>query len=306
MICSREIGHLHILNMSNIKSWIMAARPKTLSAALVPIIATVGLVISEKYSVNWAMVAYALFSSFFIQIGTNLVNDAMDFKKGADTEKRIGPQRVTQQGIFTFKQVMWAATVCFIISVFLGIPLVIQGGWPIVVIGLISVCMGYAYTSGPFPLAYRGLGDLFVLLFFGLVAVGGMYYILTGTYNLSALILGFQIGLLSTVLIAINNLRDIQSDVLVNKKTLAVRLGETKAKYWVCFLIVAPYLFGYYWVYKGQYFIYLWPTLALPLGISIIKKVLLTPPSEKYNQFLAQSSAYALLFSLLFLVGTQF
>lgn len=291
--------------MSKFKDWMRAARPKTLSAAAVPIISSVGLVMAEGFSIQWWIIICALLASFFIQIGTNLVNDAMDHKKGADTETRIGPQRVTQQGIFSFRQVMMAATFSFILAIALGVPLVLHGGWPIVIIGTVSVVMGYAYTSGPYPLAYRGLGDLFVILFFGLVAVGGMYYLLTGQYGFSAVILGLQMGCLSTVLIAINNLRDIHQDRLVNKKTLAVRLGVTSAKVWICFLIVAPFIIGYYWLFTGQIYFYIAPMLSFPLGLSVIKKIIRTDPSPKYNTFLAQSSAYAMLFSILFLVGTR-
>ena len=288
----------------NIKSFIMAARPKTLSAAIVPIIATVGLVQSKGYQIQWWIVVFALFSSFCIQIGTNFVNDAMDFKKGADTKTRTGPKRVTQQGLLSFKQVMMMAGVFFLMAITLGIPLVFQGGFPIMAIGLVSVLMGYAYTSGPYPLAYRGLGDLFVILFFGLVAVGGMYYLLTDSYDVSAFVLGLQIGFLSTILIAINNLRDIHTDVLVNKKTLAVRLGLTGGRIWICFLIVAPFLTGYYWLFQKQFALYVAPILSLPLGILIMKRILRTEPSAVYNKFLAMSAAYGLLFSLLFYLGS--
>lgn len=292
-------------NTSTMKSWISASRPKTLSAAIVPIVASVGLVMSEGFVIKWWIIFCALVASFFIQIGTNLVNDAMDHKKGADTETRIGPQRVTQQGIFSFKQVMLMASVCFVLALISGVPLVLSGGWPIIVIGLLSIAMGYAYTSGPVPLAYKGLGDLFVILFFGLVAVGGMYYLLTGEYNMSAFILGLQMGCLSTVLIAINNLRDIHQDKLVHKKTLAVRLGVTSAKVWTCFLIIAPYIVGYYWLFQNRLYFYLLPLICFPLGLSVIKKIIRTEPSPEYNRFLAQSSVYALLFSILFFVGAR-
>ena len=292
--------------MSNLKSWILAARPKTLSAAVVPIVSCIGLVKSEGFVIQWWIVVCSLMASFFIQIGTNLVNDAMDFKKGADTETRLGPKRVTQMGVFNFKQVMTMATIFFSLSVAFGIPLVINSGWPIILIGLVSVAMGYAYTAGPYPLAYKGLGDLFVIIFFGLVAVGGMYYLLTDTYSISALVLGLQIGFLSTVLIAINNLRDIHTDTLVNKKTLAVRLGVNKAKIWICFLIMAPFLTGYYWLFNQKIYFYILPMLSLPLGISVMKKIIRTEPSAEYNKYLAQSAAYAMLFSILFFVGTRF
>lgn len=286
------------------KSWILAARPKTLSAAVVPVLATIGLVQSLKVPIQWWIIACALLSSFCIQIGTNFVNDAMDFKKGADNEKRLGPMRVTQQKIFTFKQVMWMATGFFALAMILGIPLVIHGGWPIVIIGVLSVLMGYAYTSGPIPLAYYGLGDLFVIIFFGLVAVGGLFYLLTGTYTLDATVLGLQIGFLSTILIAINNLRDIHTDKEVNKKTLAVRLGVTGAKVWIIFLIVAPFLMGYYWLNQQKYWLYILPTLSLPLGLSVIKKIMATEPSAEYNKFLAKSAGYGMIFSIGYLIGS--
>ncbi len=289
---------------SNLNSWVLAARPKTLSAAVVPVLATIGLVNSLKLPIQWWIIAFALLSSFCIQIGTNFVNDAMDFKKGADNEKRLGPMRVTQQKIFTFKQVMMMATGFFVLAMAFGIPLVIHGGWPIVVIGLLSVLMGYAYTSGPVPLAYFGLGDLFVIIFFGLVAVGGLFFLQTGTYTLDAFVLGLQIGFLSTILIAINNLRDIHTDKEVNKKTLAVRLGVTGAKVWIIFLVVAPFLLGYYWLNQQKYWLYILPTMSLPLGLSVVKKIISTAPSAEYNRFLAKSAAYGMIFSLGFMIGS--
>lgn len=287
-----------------LKSWILAARPKTLSAAVVPVVSTIGLVNSLKLPIQWWIIVCALLSSFCIQVGTNFVNDAMDFKKGADNEKRLGPIRVTQQKIFTFNQVMAMAAGFFALAVLLGIPLVIHGGWPIVIIGVLSVMMGYAYTSGPIPLAYYGLGDLFVIIFFGLVAVGGLFFLLTGTYTVDAFVLGLQIGFLSTILIAINNLRDIHTDKEVNKKTLAVRLGITGAKAWIVFLVIAPFLMGYYWLYQQKYWLYILPTLSLPLGLSVVKKILRTVPSAEYNKFLARSAAYGMIFSVGFLIGS--
>ncbi len=289
--------------MTKTNAWFSAARPKTLSASLVPIIAATGLAQGLGYNIQWWIVVCALMASFCIQIGTNFVNDAMDFKKGADTESRIGPMRVTQQGHFSFKEVMTFATLFFIAAAVFGIPLVLLGGVPILMIGLISIAMGYAYTSGPVPLAYNGLGDLFVIIFFGLVAVGGLFFLLTGTYQLSTFIVGLQIGFLSTVLIAINNLRDMNQDKLVNKKTLAVRLGLKGGRLWIAFLLIAPYLAGYYWLYNQRMWVYLVPMFAFPLGLSIGKKVFRTEPSPEYNRFLAMSAAYSLLFSILLAIG---
>lgn len=289
--------------MTDLDAWFLAARPKTLTASLVPIIATVGLVSGTGYHFQWWIVLCALLSSFCIQIGTNLVNDAMDFKKGADTEERLGPMRVTQKGLFSFRQVMVGAAFFFILSALFGAPLVLEGGWPIVVIGLVSILMGYAYTSGPLPLAYHGLGDLFVIIFFGLVAVGGLFYLLTGTYTTAAFILGLQIGLLSTVLIAINNLRDFKTDALVNKRTLAVRLGLAGGRFWIGFLLFAPFFTGYYWLYVQRTWVYIVPLLCFPFAVLIAKKIFRTEPGAEYNRYLAMSAGYSLIFSILLAAG---
>ena len=163
--------------MKWILPWLLAFRPKTLTAAIVPVIVASALVIAEAHTLQLYLSVCALLSAMFIQIGTNFVNDAIDFKKGADDEKRIGPTRMTQSGQLTHRQVLCGGFACFLIAALFGIPLVMTGGWVIVGIGLISILCGYIYTGGPFPLAYVGLGDLFVVVFFGLVAVTGTFYL---------------------------------------------------------------------------------------------------------------------------------
>lgn len=280
-----------------IKSIVLAFRPKTLTAALVPCLVGTSYA-SFRQSWSLKVFLYAVFSAIFIQIGTNLVNDAMDFKKGADTEKRIGPQRITQAGILSFNQVMMIASLFFLLALILGLPLVQIGGWPIVILGLVSIMLGYGYTAGPFPLAYRGLGDLFVILFFGLVAVQGIFYLHTLSVDWGSFVLGLQIGMLSTVLIAINNLRDIEGDAKVNKRTLAVRLGEKMAKKEIAFLCFAPFALNLFWVFEGRY-LSLISFIALPLAIKIVKNVNATPPSPIYNKFLGQSAGLHLVFGIL-------
>lgn len=290
--------------MSSVKSWFLAARPKTLTASLIPIVAACGLVRSQSLAINWFLVFCAVISSFAIQIATNLINDAVDFKKGADTVDRLGPTRVTQSGLISAKVVHIGAAISLALAVVAGVPLVIAGGLPIAVIGVISLLMAYGYTAGPFPLAYKGLGDFFVIIFFGLVAVGGLFFILTGRYDTESFVLGLQIGFLNTILIAINNLRDIETDRKVDKKTLAVRLGKSGAKIWIAFLIVAPFLLGYYWLYEGKKWLYIIPIISLPLGISVLKKIIRTEPSVVYNQYLAKSAAYGLIFSFCYYIGS--
>lgn len=289
--------------MSKAVSILLAFRPKTLTAALVPCLAAAALVKALDGVTDLPMLGFALAAAFLIQIGTNLVNDAVDFKKGADNEKRIGPQRITQAGILTANQVMALGSVCFFLAVLCGIPLVYQGGWPVVAIGVASVAMGYSYTAGPFPLAYLGLGDLFVILFFGLVAVMGLTFIMTGSWLEQAFVLGLQIGLHATVLIAVNNLRDMNGDKEVNKKTLPVRFGKTFGRVEIMILAFLPFLINIYWWQLEYKWAALLPLLALPLALVVTKNVFKTEPSPIYNKFLGQSAGLHLVFGLLLALG---
>lgn len=291
---------------TQMKSIILAFRPKTLTAALVPCVAGTALVKAIGLSWDGWVLFYALAASFLIQIGTNLVNDAVDFKKGADTEKRIGPQRITQAGILTANQVMALGSLCFLLAVLCGVPLVLKGGWVIVAIGIASVLMGYSYTAGPFPLAYLGLGDLFVILFFGLLAVTGVVFLNTGEWLQEAFILGLQIGLHATVLIAINNLRDHSGDALVSKKTLAVRFGVKFSRWEIATLCFAPFVLNLYWWFEGYKIPAMISMLALPLAVKITKNIFATEPSSVYNKFLGQAAGLHLVFGLLLALGFAF
>nr|BFD65618.1 1,4-dihydroxy-2-naphthoate polyprenyltransferase [Bdellovibrio sp. HAGR004] len=289
-----------------IKSILLAFRPKTLTAALVPCVAGTALVKAIGLSWDGWVLFYALMASFLIQIGTNLVNDAVDFKKGADTEKRIGPQRITQAGILSANQVMLLGSLCFLLAVLCGIPLVLKGGWVIVAIGIASVLMGYSYTAGPFPLAYLGLGDLFVIIFFGLLAVMGIVFLNTGEWMVEAFVLGLQIGLHATVLIAINNLRDHTGDRLVNKKTLAVRFGVKFSRWEIAALSFLPFVLNLYWWFEGYKIAAIVSLLAIPLAVKITKNIFNTEPSPSYNKFLGQAAGLHLVFGLLIALGFAF
>jgi 1,4-dihydroxy-2-naphthoate octaprenyltransferase len=295
---NRPADRIVIKSSSRFRAWLLALRPKTLTAALMPVVVATALVKADHQLVIWWVSACAVLSAMFIQIGTNFVNDAIDFHKGADTETRTGPQRVTQSGLLTSKQVMVGGVLCFVFAALLGVPLVIQGGWPIVGIGLISLFLGYAYTGGPFPLAYKGLGDLFVILFFGVVAVMGTYYLHTGTVTYASLVAGLQIGLLATVLIAINNLRDAPQDALVNKKTLAVRFGVHFARLEIALLAVTPFFFGIYWNVHGNFKAAILPLVGIPIARRLIGGVFQNEPSPIYNKFLAMAAALHMLFGL--------
>jgi 1,4-dihydroxy-2-naphthoate polyprenyltransferase len=289
--------------LQRVRYWVMAFRPKTLTAAIVPIFSATALVFALKFPIDWTVSFLALLASICIQIGTNLVNDAVDFKKGADTEKRLGPQRVTQSGLFSGRTVMMVAGFFFFLAVLCGAPLVLRGGWPILLIGIFSVLFGYGYTAGPFPLAYRGLGDFFVVMFFGLIAVTGLFYLHTFQWRSEPFILGLQVGFHCAVLIAVNNLRDIEGDRLVNKKTLPVRFGKSFARYEIAVLCFLPFVLQLYWWQLG----FLWAAIAalasIPLAIIIVRSIFLTEPSPIYNQFLGKAAGLHLLFAGLLSLG---
>ena len=221
------------------RAWLLAARPRTLTAALAPVLVGAGLAAHHgRFALGPA--AAALAGAVLIQIGTNLANDYYDFVRGGDTADRVGPVRVTQAGLVPPRSVRRAMVLVLAAAMLPGAYLVAVAGWPIVWIGLASIACAVLYTGGPFPLAYHGLGDAFVFVFFGLIAVGGTYYVQALAWPPDALLAGAGLGALSTALLVVNNLRDIETDARAGKRTLAVRLGRagTRAEY-VLLLAVA-------------------------------------------------------------------
>lgn len=208
------------------RAWVLGARPATLFAALAPLAAGGGLAAADGAfaPLPWAA---ALACAVLIQVGTNLANDYGDFRKGADTRDRLGSPRVTQAGLLRPSQVRNGAVLAFAVAVLLGLYLVGVGGWPILLIGIASIAAGILYTAGPWPFGYHGLGDPAVFLFFGLVAVGGTYYVQALAFRPEPLLAGAGVGALVTAILVVNNLRDIQTDARAGKRTLAVRLGRT-------------------------------------------------------------------------------
>ena len=283
------------------KRWLLAIRPKTLSAAVVPVLMGSALAAHEPPAVTWWVFWCALIGAVLIQIATNLINDALDFKKGADTAERLGPIRVTQAGLIRPRTVMTAAYLCLAGAALCGIPLISRGGWPMMVIGVASILAAYAYTGGPFPLAYRGLGEVFVLIFFGFVAVGGTFYAHSLQWNRAAGLAGFAAGSLATVLLVINNLRDVEGDRRSNKRTTAVRFGERFARFEIAFFALAPFAAVALIGRSG----YLLTLAALPLAAVVIVRALRSRGAE-LNRSLALAGALQWIFGLLFVAGTLF
>lgn len=206
------------------RAWLLATRPKTLTAGLIPVAVGTGLALGHGAFRALPALA-ALVGALLIQIGTNLTNDYYDFKRGADTHERLGPMRVTQSGLIAPAAVLAGALGCFGLAVVVGTYLVHVGGWPIVAIGLAAVLSGYAYTGGPFPLGYHGLGDVFVFVFFGLVAVGGTYFVQAGGLTPGVWPAAAAVGAMGTEILIANNLRDAGTDIKAGKRTLVVRFG---------------------------------------------------------------------------------
>lgn len=282
--------------------WILAARPRTLGAAIVPVAAGAALAF-QIGAFDAVATLLALACAVLIQIATNYFNDAIDYAKGADTAGRLGPARVTSSGLLPARRVMLGGIACVAAAVVLAVPLVLRGGWPILALGVVSLALAYAYTGGAFPLAYMGLGEIFVVLFFGLFAVAGTFYVNALEVSFGALLAGLQIGLHSSVLLAVNNLRDLESDRVARKRTLAARFGLAFARRENAALALAPFVLGLAWLPLGFPWVFVLPLAAFPLAWWLARACLVATPDRAVNQLLAQAAALHAAFGLLLAAG---
>jgi 1,4-dihydroxy-2-naphthoate polyprenyltransferase len=283
-----------------LKAVLSGARPKTLAAGVVPVWA--GGVLAWKLSGSFDAWLWTctLLGALCIQIATNFFNDAVDGKKGADGAGRTGPRRLTGTGDMTFGKVMGIGTVFLVGAAFFGAFLVMERGWPMLAIGIPSLFLAYGYTGGPFPLAYRGLGEIFVILFFGFVAVMGTVFVQTGEWPREAVLLGGQIGLLSAVLISVNNFRDREGDALVGKRTLAVRLGPKVAAAVIWLEIKGAAFLGIVWLAWEMPMFLVASVPVFAIGMRIIWGVLTLPPDARMNRLLALGALELVLFAVVF------
>lgn len=286
----------------NWHAWALAIRPRTLPAAAASVIMGSALAWRDGLFRFDAMLV-CLMTALLLQIGSNLANDVFDFERGTDTAERLGPTRVTQAGMLTPSQVKIGMAVVFGLAGLLGLYLAWLGGWPILLVGLAAIVAAIAYTGGPFPLGYYGLGDLFVFLFFGLAAVAGTYYVQAGFVSAAAWWMAIPPGLMITAILVVNNLRDLESDRRAGKRTLAVRMGErgSKAQYLIC--MIFAYLVVLLTILLGAL-----PPLSLLAWASLpfavrAAKVVLTQKGRPLNAALAGTGQTALAFSLLFWMG---
>ncbi|MGJ8676021.1 MAG: 1,4-dihydroxy-2-naphthoate octaprenyltransferase [Akkermansiaceae bacterium] len=278
------------------KSYLLAARPKTLPAAIVPV--WIGVLVAYNLMDYWRpwLAFFTAMSAVWIQIATNFFNDAIDSDKGADTDARLGPVRATASGQLSRKTVYTAACVCLLLAAVFSLPLIQERGWILILIGLPSFYLSYGYTGGPLPLAYRGLGELFVILFFGIVAVTGTVFVQTGGWHLEGVIAGLAVGCLSAVLISINNLRDEDEDRSNHKNTLAVQWGRRSALVLLYTINLVSYLCLIFMVESWREALFFLP--AILVGTIVLIKVTTTPAGTKYNQFLALSAIQLILYAI--------
>ncbi len=288
--------------MKKTTAWFLACRPKTLPVSLSPVLVGSAIAWHDTSALLWLPLLAAALGAAFIQIGTNLFNDVGDFLRGTDTPERLGPKRATAEGWLTPASVRFGAWLSFTLAFLCGIYLVAHGGWPIVAIGLASLAAGWAYTGGPKPIAYGPLGEVFVFLFFGLVAVGGSYYLQTLTLTPNALIAATLVGIHAAAVITVNNYRDRDGDARSGKHTLAVLLGRPAAQGLYVAEMLAPYLLLPLLAPALGWLAAL-PLLSLPLALKLIRDFRREAPGPLFNRILAATAGLQLLFALLLVLA---
>lgn len=291
------------MNKSTLSVWISAARPQTLAAAFVPVL--VGASIAFKHNaLSWDATLVAMFCAFAIQIGTNFANDYFDFVKGSDTDERIGFERATASGAVSPQTMLRATIITMFIAFLAGLYLVWIGGWVILWIGLLSLLFGIMYTGGPFPLGYNGLGDLFVFIFFGFVAVMGTTYINTLEWMEAAFWVSVPVGALCVNILVVNNLRDVEQDKVSGKKTLGVLFGEKALKIEYLAMIGLAYLtpLYLYYAFDSSIFIIL-PFLTLPYAWKLNNVIWVHEDKRVLNETLEKTAKLMVFFGFLFSAG---
>src|ERR1022692_59919 len=289
--------------VSAVRIWVMAARVRTLPAAIAPVLVGTSLALGAGHFHPLAFVA-ALLGAVFIQVGTNLSNDYSDARRGADTEDRLGPVRVTAGGLVPPSQVLMATYVTFGLAVACGVYLVAVAGWELLAVGAASILAGVLYTGGPKPYGYEGLGELFVFLFFGIVAVAGSFFVEVKHLNWEAFALAVPVGLLAAAILIVNNVRDIDTDRRAGKRTLAVRLGRERTRTLFAATVYVAYLLGpITWLFGPTKPWVLLPWLTLPVAAPVVRAVRNRVDGLSLNQALARTGMLQLAFCTLLSAG---
>ncbi len=289
--------------MSALRIWVMAARVRTLPAAVAPVLVGTSLALGAGHFAAPAFLA-ALLGALFIQVGTNLSNDYSDARRGADTEDRLGPVRVTAGGLVPPSQVLLATYVTFGLAVGCGVYLVAVAGPELLAVGAASILAGVLYTGGPRPYGYEGLGEAFVFLFFGIVAVTGSYFVQVQELPWQAFVCAVPVGLLASAILVVNNLRDLETDRRAGKRTLAVRMGQRRTRVLYAAMVAGAFASAPLpWVLGSMTAWLLLCWAAIPLAVPLVKVVRTRTDGPALNGALARTGALQLVFCLLFAGG---
>ncbi|HEY4105653.1 MAG TPA: 1,4-dihydroxy-2-naphthoate polyprenyltransferase [Polyangiaceae bacterium] len=283
-------------------AWLLASRPKTLSAAAVPVLVGTACA-AARGAVRWGPAFAALFGALLLQIGANFANDVFDYEKGADTSERLGPTRAVQAGLLSARAMRGGMIVVFALSLLLGVYLTFASGPVILLVGLASITSAIAYTGGPYPLGYHGLGDVFVFLFFGLVAVCGTAFVELGRVPLLSFACALPVGALATAILAVNNLRDRETDARAGKRTLAVRFGRDFALKQYRVLIATSYVVPLALALSRS----VGPEVLLPIGSLPLAlgttRAVASEHGRALNPLLAATAKLLLIYGVLFALG---
>ncbi len=283
--------------------WLMAARPRTLPAAVAPVLVGTALAATEGTFKPLTFIA-ALVGALFIQVGTNLSNDYSDARRGADTEDRLGPVRVTAGGLVPPRQVLIATYLAFAGAVLAGVYLIATAGWELLLVGVASILAGVLYTGGPRPYGYEGLGEVFVFLFFGVVAVAGSYFAQVEAISTESLLLAIPVGLLASAILVVNNVRDLETDRRAGKRTSAVRLGRPRSRALYTAMLAGAFAFALLPWLAGD--LDAWVALvllAVPLAVPLIRTVRERTDGPALNGALAGTGRLQLVFCVLLSAG---
>jgi 1,4-dihydroxy-2-naphthoate octaprenyltransferase len=282
--------------------WISASRPRTLPAAVAPVVVGSALA-AHDHRFELAAACLCLGFALLVQIGTNFANDYYDFVHGADTESRVGPRRAVAAGLVTPKAMRRAMAAVFTAAVFLGLNLIHWGGPWMLAVGAASIVSGIAYTGGPWPLGYHGLGDLFVFVFFGLVAVSVTYYVQAGHLTAPALMAGAAIGLLSTNILLVNNYRDVETDVVALKRTLVVRFGRSFARVQFTASLVIALAMPFLFLADGFGAWCLLPLLTAPLAWTHVRRLAIGENAADFVALLGDTGKFVAVYAVLLAAG---
>jgi 1,4-dihydroxy-2-naphthoate octaprenyltransferase len=291
--------------LSPFRIWLMAARPRTLPAAVAPVLVGTALAATEG-TFKWLTFVAAMLGALFIQVGTNLSNDYSDARRGADTEDRLGPVRVTAGGLVPPRQVLVATYVAFGLAVLAGVYLIVTAGWELLLVGAASILAGVLYTGGPRPYGYEGLGEVFVFLFFGLVAVTGSYFAQVEELTWEAFVLAVPVGLLAASILVVNNVRDLETDRRAGKRTLAVRLGRSRARGLYAAMVYLAFLCAPLPWLLGSDDLSAWlllPWAALPAAVPVVRVVRNRSDGPSLNGALGRTGMLQLAFCGLLSAG---